>query len=361
MLIFEALNAQHGDAIILQWGTPPQLKTALIDGGPSGTWSKTLRPRLKQVAPEGTAPHLALAAVSHIDSDHIDGILRMLHEMYDAQAQLYDLPYQVDRFWHNSLDDLVSGGRRPGPALARDIEIELSRNAAGNAIGQSVAQGREARDLASFLGLSGNSPLQDVVHSGQRTDIEGLSVLVVAPRQAELEAQWVKWRQAVDRADAKAAAAAFVDRNVYNQASIVLLVECDDVRLLLTGDARGDKLLAGLDETGVLDSDGRIHVNLFKIPHHGSIANAELKLFEAITADHYVISASGKHGHPDPAVLDWIVQSRQGERFTLHLTNAITQPYDVGQHLKQQGAGMLFDVNVRLEGHAGVRVLFDEP
>ncbi len=361
MLIFEALNAQHGDAIILQWGAPDQLKTAVVDGGPSGTWSKTLRPRLRQLAAlPGTAPHLAFVAVSHIDSDHIDGILRLLHELYDAKVASYEPPYQVDRFWHNSLDDLVSGGRPLTHALARDIEAELRRTAEGNAIGQSVAQGREARDLASFLDLSGNPPLQDVLHSGQRTDIDGLSVLVVAPRQAELEAQWSKWRQAVDRADAKAVAAAFSDRNVYNQASIVLLVDCDDVRLLLTGDARGDKLLAALDETGALDSDGRMHVDLFKVPHHGSIANAQLRLFEAITADHYVISASGKHGHPDPAVLDWIVQSRRGEPFTLHLTNAITQPYDVGEHLKEHGAGVLFDVNVRPEGHAGVRVVFGE-
>jgi hypothetical protein len=284
----------------------------------------------------------------------------MLHEMYDAKAGMFELPYAVDRFWHNSLDDLVTGGDRPTGKLARQMQAELGRGHEGDAARQSVAQGREARDLASFLDLSHNAPVHGILHSGQRVDVDGLSVLVVGPRQAELEAQWAKWRQVVRRADARAAAAAYTDGNVYNQASIVLLVEYQNARLLLAGDARGDRLLAALAETGALDHDGRIHLDLFKVPHHGSIANAEYSMFEAVTADHYVISASGKHGHPDRRVLDWIIQSRHGERFVLHLTNAITKPYDVLAYLRERGAGVAFDVNARTDEQAGLRIVLTE-
>jgi hypothetical protein len=298
-----------------------------------------------------------LVAVSHIDADHIDGVLRLLNVMRDKIEGGYAAPYLIDRFWHNSLDDLVLGGApHPHGEFGARFQGELSGTVAGIAAGQSVAQGREARQLANYLSLHRNPPVGSVLDSSVgNVDVEGLSISIVGPRRSELEAQWVEWRRAVDRADARAAAAAYTDPNVYNQASIVLLIEYDGARLLLTGDARGDHLLQGLDEAGLLD-EGRLHVDLLKVPHHGSKANAEPDLFEAVTADHYVISACGTHGHPHHEVLDWIADSRHGKGFTLHLTNTITHPYDVVAHINSRPDRSSFNVNVRAPGQTAVRI-----
>ena len=77
-----------------------------------------------------------------------------------------------------------------------------------------------------------------------------------------------------------------------------MLAECEGKRMLLTGDARDDHILAGLDEAGIA-KDGKTHVDILKLPHHGSIRNMRPEFFERVTADHYVISANGRDGNPE--------------------------------------------------------------
>jgi beta-lactamase superfamily II metal-dependent hydrolase len=58
-----------------------------------------------------------------------------------------------------------------------------------------------------------------------------------------------------------------------------------------------------------MEPGGRLHVDILKIPHHGSARNATGGLFDHITADVYVISADGRHGNPDPETLDWLMKA----------------------------------------------------
>jgi hypothetical protein len=103
--------------------------------------------------------------------------------------------------------------------------------------------------------------------------------------------------------------AAMTDRSVTNLSSITFLAKSDEKSLLLTGDGRGDHLLQGLEKAGMLDDYGGLHVDVFKIPHHGSARNVTRKFFKQITADCYVISADGRHGNPDLATLIWLVEA----------------------------------------------------
>jgi hypothetical protein len=116
--------------------------------------------------------------------------------------------------------------------------------------------------------------------------------------------------------------AAYLDKSPYNLSSIVVLVRQGDRRMLLTGDARGDQVLTALDAAGATEG-GRIHVDILKLPHHGSIRNVDDDFFERITADHYVVSADGKHGNPESETLDKIAASRApDDEYTIHLTYA---------------------------------------
>jgi beta-lactamase superfamily II metal-dependent hydrolase len=93
----------------------------------------------------------------------------------------------------------------------------------------------------------------------------------------------------------------------------------------LTGDARGDHVISGLEATGLLAAGATIHLDVFKLPHHGSKNNAEPSLFDRIRADHYVICADGiKHDHPSTETLNWMIASRdKDDGYTVHLTHAI--------------------------------------
>ena len=94
-----------------------------------------------------------------------------------------------------------------------------------------------------------------------------------------------------------------------------MLAEVGKKRILFTGDARGDKVLAGLELAGLLKADGKstMHVDIFKVPHHGSDRNVDPIFFRRITADHYVFSGNGEHGNPERETLQMFLDER-GDR-----------------------------------------------
>ena len=53
-------------------------------------------------------------------------------------------------------------------------------------------------------------------------------------------------------------------------------------------------------------SSRKLHVDVLKVPHHGSSRNVEEDFFRDVTADHYVISANGKYDNPDAETLKMI-------------------------------------------------------
>ena len=202
--------------------------------------------------------------------------------------------------------------------------------AAGLAVVASVAEGRELRQQAEKLGWSLNEPFDGPVvlpEDGVRTITLGpLKLTVVCPHAAQLKrlhAKWEKWLKEHPEAVASpASAAAGRDNSPYNLSSIVVLAECDGKTMLLTGDARDDHVLAGLDETGIA-KDGKTHVDILKLPHHGSIRNMRPEFFARVTADHYVISANGRDGNPETDTLELIAAGRPDDDFTIHLTNRV--------------------------------------
>ena len=124
---------------------------------------------------------------------------------------------------------------------------------------------------------------------------------------------------------AKGALAAFTDNSVANLSSIVVLAEANGRQMLLTGDARGDKILVGLEQVKLLKPRGKMHVDILKVPHHGSSRNMERIFFERIIADHYVFSGNGEHGNPDLETLQMLSDARGSANFTVYLTYPVNE------------------------------------
>ncbi|MFQ5744340.1 MAG: hypothetical protein ACE5HV_12240, partial [Acidobacteriota bacterium] len=97
-----------------------------------------------------------------------------------------------------------------------------------------------------------------------------------------------------------------------NLASLMLLVEEDRKKVLLTGDGHWQDILEGLDACGKLDASGSIHVDVLKVQHHGSEHNTHLDFAKRVTADHYVFCGDGAHDNPDPRVIQAYIDSRLG-------------------------------------------------
>jgi hypothetical protein len=151
---------------------------------------------------------------------------------------------------------------------------------------------------------------------------------VVGPLQRELVAlqgahdRWLRERKKGKTKGAESSLAAFVDSSIPNLSSLVLLVQAGAKQMLLTGDARGDKILEGLQLAGLLKpgTKSTMHVDVLKVPHHGSANNVETSFFERVTADHYVMSGNGEHGNPERETLEMLFAARGDDPFTLHFT-----------------------------------------
>lgn len=68
------IPALNGDCFLITAGET----NILIDGGYVNTYSEFLKPLLLEIASKGK--NLSLVVVSHIDADHISGILKLIEE-----------------------------------------------------------------------------------------------------------------------------------------------------------------------------------------------------------------------------------------------------------------------------------------
>ena len=72
----EMLPAKHGDALLVEYGDEQRTRRILIDGGPLGAYPEVEK-RLKQT-PLGDQT-VELLVVTHVDTDHVEGIIRMMN------------------------------------------------------------------------------------------------------------------------------------------------------------------------------------------------------------------------------------------------------------------------------------------
>jgi hypothetical protein len=362
----DVLRARKGDCLILHYGAEDKPRLIIIDGGPSDVYQPQLKPRIAAIhkargLDEQEPLPVEAVMVSHVDDDHIKGILELTKE----QREEPDLRLAVTSLWHNSFDDLLTtrpaelqasvgigaaglGGGRGGQgandvgkvlagfgaaALDPAFEAESDEELDAARVLASIPQGRQLRDDAVVLGWKPNHRFKGKLilasEGAKPVTVDGeLKLTVIGPMQAELQALQEahdKWLRDKQKKTTKSTLAAFVDGSVANLSSIVMLAELGGKRMLLTGDARGDKILEGMELMGLLDAGAGMHLDVLKVPHHGSDNNMETSFFRRVTADHYVFSGDGEHGNPERKTLEMLFEARPNEAFTIHLTYPITK------------------------------------
>jgi len=340
-------RARKGDCLILHFGSKADPGLALIDGGPSSVYKPHLKPRLEQIRKargldsDASLP-VDMLMVSHIDDDHIKGVLDLTKELLDAKAAQQPLALRIKGVWHNTFDDIIGNSPKEltaavtaqfgAAALSGEADVEgLDPDVAR--VLASVSQGFRLRDDTRGLKLRINPEFAGKLvlakKKGKKIDMgKGLNFTVIGPMNDEVLALQKAHDEFLKKQEkTEAALAAFTDTSVANLSSLVVLAEVGKKRMLLTGDARGDKVLAGLELAGLLKNDEKstIHIDVLKAPHHGSDRNIDPIFFRRITADHYVFSGNGEHGNPERETLQMLLDERGDEDFTIHLTYPIEE------------------------------------
>ena len=337
-------RARKGDCLIVHYGTKTEPGLMLIDGGPADVYQPFLKPRLAEIrkarglSANATLP-VDLLMVSHIDDDHIKGVLELTKEMIETQGPK---PLRINGLWHNTFDDII--GNNPDKlraavtasfgtaSLSGDPEEVEGLDPDAAKVLASIDQGFRLRDDSRALKLRINPQFKGKVviakKNGKQVDMgKGLKFTVVGPMNDEVLALQQAHDEFLEKKEQKSEAslAAFTDKSVPNLSSLVVLAEVGKKRILFTGDARGDKILDGLELVGLLKKDGKseIHVDVLKCPHHGSNRNIDPIFFRRITADHYIFSGNGQHGNPERETLEMLLGERGDEKYTVHLTYPI--------------------------------------
>ena len=354
-----------GDCLLLsnQAGTA----RILVDGGMPDAYRAHVAPALGALRRAGKA--IDVAYVSHIDQDHIGGMLRLLDDevewrVHDFQqrngnpshaAPAAARPPKVKAIWHNAFHDQLQNNAAPIEEALAAVAPVLSGSEIADIRSVGVRQGqlmtsiREAISVSrrigpNQLGIPLNGPSAGKLMMLRRAQppvtVGGMRLTILGPTAAhmkKLRADWNEWLENNEKALAtiretarrdesrlghsdfdglllalKLQAQSFGNPNSVtppNLASLTLLVEEGAQSILLTGDARGDQILDGLTVTGRLTGPA-LDVNVLKVPHHGSENNIDSDFCDAIVARHYVFCGNGEHENPNLDVIEMMCQRR---------------------------------------------------
>lgn len=320
------LPASEGDSLILSFGkdaAPGALSHVVIDGGRKAT-TKHLEPALAAIAGRGET--VELMVLSHIDADHIDGLL--------ALVEAVEVPIVPKAVWYNGKDQM---------ALLKSPHagIQAMGFPAAEAYGTALAKRGWAVN-AEFAG----KPLYLEPHKAPIAIAAGLTLTLVSPSHAKLwklRTEWDKWRvakaglQPMGKRPMPAvldiealSAPSPIDSTPPNGSSIAFIAEYDGRRALLGADAHPDVLVPRIESLAG-GPDKTLPLDLVKLPHHASRANVTRELVESLDCSRFAISTSGAmFGHPDPEAIARLLRFGQPGAKTLYFNYVSdrTEPWD---------------------------------
>jgi len=347
VLRLHVVQADYGDSLILEYGKPAAPHFMLIDGGPPGVYTAHLKPALLALAGQGAA--LDAIMLTHVDEDHVAGLVDLAYDLVDAKDKKIKPFIPARALWYNTFRQALG---LPDFAYSQfqDFLATPAPDGSINPVAFSITQGElllaAARDLEVPVNPGFDQGLVQLAKTPRPQQVDGVNLWVLGPRPQNLEKlkkDWLKWYEQRKKkpsfgSGAQRSANA-IDRAVANRSSIILLAESGGRRILLTGDAHGDDILFALKQAGLTDANGRLHLDVFKVQHHGSLRNASPEFFQKITADTYVISAN-KHvndGNPDLDTLNWILDApRPTGRIRLVATNLTPTLKTIKSRIKKE-------------------------
>jgi hypothetical protein len=345
----EMLPAAQGDCLWIEYGTQRKVHRVIIDGGTAPTYDH-LRVRIKQLPPEKR--RFDLLIVSHVDADHIEGIVVLLQDE-SLGLEFSDVWFKG---WKHLPDDKL------GPAQGEMLSALLSkRRPSGRKHPWNRLFGRKAVQASDDLGdglpvkeLDGGMKL--TLLSPTRTELVNLAPywdeevrkahLDPGDREAAIELLG-RTKRLQPRADLlggpefdveRSADRAFrPDHTKANGSSIAVLAEYEELRCLLAADAHAKVLLKTIPR--LLAQRPGLRLDAFKLPHHGSRKNVSLPLVHAIPARNYLFSSSGAiYKHPDEeAVSRVLIASEKKKRLWFNYSTVFNERW--------KDRGLLHDYN----------------
>ena len=361
-----AFQSDKGDCLLLT--NTAGTARILVDGGMPVSYDAHVAAAMGKLQVAKKA--LDIVYVSHIDEDHIGGVLKMLDDEAAWRVKEFQKnnpkiktptvprPPKIKEIWHNGFGEMLQKKAKPivdalsamAPVLAGSDLAEIRREALKQSdlvtsVGQAIEVSRRIspKQLNIPLNPRADGKLMMLRKNQKPIKLGGLTITIIGPTEAHLEKLRSDWKKFLDSVKGKAQlkkiqdaarrteellGASEFDNLVSslrlqaemfgnpkevtppNLASLTLLVEDDSDSLVLTGDARGDQIVEGLKQAGRLNG-GTIEVGVMKVPHHGSENNIDSDFVEAVIARDYVFCGNGFSENPNTKVIEMMFRRRR--------------------------------------------------
>lgn len=310
------VQAQYGDCFILESKFGKESVNVLIDGGPYQTFENHLKPTLQKLRLNGK---LNLVVLSHIDNDHIIGLLDLLEEIKNQRESRTKELINIEKIWHNSFVDLLQMHEEP-KKLLRNIfsnqNLKRREEITESLVMKGFQQGSDLTKLAKQLRIPINPDFNKLIVINDKiksVNLNDITLHLLGPLKKnvdKLQKEWKKWTKK-KTAESFVGVVQILDKSIPNLASITFLVEMKNRKILFTGDGLGEDIVEVLSKNTMLDSSGKFSVDILKVPHHGSDRNATQDFFNTVIAEYYIISANGRDENPSLDTLKWIIESER--------------------------------------------------
>ena len=313
--------AREGDALWLRWGDAAAPQQALIDMGVAAT-GRALKAHIAQLSE--AQRRFALLVITHVDRDHIAGVLSALDAPPDG--------LRFDDIWFNGWPHIQGAARANrledyGPVQGHELQALLQGrpwNAAfdGGAVARAPGQPPPRVQLPGGLEICVLGPTPQRLRDFEPHWREAVEEAIAAGRLPDdalgadgggLESYGAVAPPVLrDRADLERLADSDdgSDHSEANGSSICLLLRYQQHALLLCGDAFAADVLDGVAALPAGEAAGLAAV---KLPHHGSAKNVSRELIAGLDTRRWLISTDGnRFGHPDDAAIARILLHSPG-------------------------------------------------
>jgi beta-lactamase superfamily II metal-dependent hydrolase len=341
MFTVEMLPAFLGDSLWVEYGDPARPSRFLIDGGLVGT-VQIIEQRIREVAKkEGGRCRLELLVLSHVDADHIEGLIKLLGRK--------DLPLDIDDLWFNGWRHL------PEPTATKDDEFLGAKQ------GEFLAALIRERGLPWNQAFGGDTVYVPRSEKGRLPRHKlpgGMELVLLSPGFEELLKLSKRWEEELEEAgllyatheellealnqerklapdedflsEEKIDVEELVgskprrDSSPANGSSIAFVGTFDGKRCLFSGDAYWTVLRDNAERLAKEEKKDRLALDAFKISHHGSRNNIGDDLLAALDCRCFLVSTDGsRFKHPDTEAIARLVGG------TWRLDPASDAPVDV--------------------------------
>jgi beta-lactamase superfamily II metal-dependent hydrolase len=308
------IKASEGDCILVTHVNAEGVYNVLIDGGPpktfkSGPQGRNKGPLLSILDQlKEKEQQIDLAIVTHIDSDHIGGIL----SAFKSKDHLREM---VKCIWFNSSEMITNNFHKP---VIQENEVVLGYTSASTST-------RQARTLESLL-KELNCKWDPLILAGETIKKGPFTLKILSPSTANLEKLLCVWPD--ERSSPNTSSSStdhgfsfedlwlsdkFIpDKSISNGSSIAFILEADSKSMLFLGDAHDRTVINSLLGFGY-KKDNKLSAEFIKVSHHGSQYNTSKDFLDLVDTKKFVITTDGsKHGLPNKRTIARILKSSKG-------------------------------------------------